>query len=355
MNKLIALVAVFIASVSAVSAAEWKEINNRKNHLLGYKISEGDLFMQPVIVCKFDPEEEVNSTARQENTQKKYLTFKPHIGEVIARIECINVPSRKLDKKELAQFQKKSGNTAAVYGCPWYADFGLVEEPANKDGKYPFYYVVSAKGEVIYSGNNGVAANNAAMKDARAYVGEYDKLLGAYKPTVHTELVSKLQLGVSIEPIAKKLRPIAAGKSPSEAKTDAENILKVLDQSATYYFKLMKAAHDPAMKVMIGGEAAKTFPRKKDMYMSMVQKVMADPAIAKAVKMFQQIYAFKTKMPEKKADIAKGYKLVCNGEKACIKARKEYGDRLPYAFTSLENLVMEIKAEFEALGCGEKK
>ena len=127
MNRLIALAVVFFASLSAVSAAEWKEINNRKNHLLGYKISEGDLFMQPVIVCKFDPDEEVSHVARQENAQRKYLVFKPIVGEEVARVECINVPTRKLDKKELAQLQKKSGNTAAVHGYPWYADFGLVE------------------------------------------------------------------------------------------------------------------------------------------------------------------------------------------------------------------------------------
>lgn len=352
MKKLLALFA--IAVLHSAAAAEWKEINNRKEFLHGYKLSAGDLFMQPVVVCKFDPDVEVSYADREKDTQGRYLTLRPSIGEVLARVQCVNVPSRKLEKKELQQIKKMVGKSQAVYGYPWYSDFGLVDEPKNEDGKYPFYYVVSTDGKVIYSGHKGSAAGSAAVKDARKYIESYDKLLGAYKPTVHTELVEKLKFGEPIEPVAKKLRPIAASKKESDARTDAANILLALDQSRTYWYKVMNNFTDPAMRVIVGGQAARTFTRDKELFMSQVQKIMANPEIAKAVKMFQQIYAYKQKMPEKKSDIAKGYKIVCNGEKACVKARKEYGDKLPYAFTSLENLVMEVKAEFEALGCGQK-
>jgi hypothetical protein len=354
MKRFFAFVLASVAAFSSASAVECREIDNRKGHLFGYKISKGDLFMQPVIVCRFDPDVEVTYTDREKDTQGRYATMKLGHGDVPARAECVNVPSRKIDKKELPGLKKTFRNTAAVYGCPWYEEFGIVDEPENKEKKYPFYYVVGTDGKILYSGCKGTAAVSAAMKDVRKYIESYDKLLGAYKPTVHTELAAKLKFGESIEPVVKKLKPIAAGKKESDARTDAANILMALEQSRTYWYKAMTAAHDPAMKVIIGGQAAKTFPRDKELFMATVQKVLSNPEIAKAVKMFQQIYAYKQKMPEKKADIAKGYKTVCIGEKACIKARKEYGDKLPYAFTSLENLVMEVKAEFEALGCGQK-
>jgi hypothetical protein len=81
-----------------------------------------------------------------------------------------------------------------------------------------------------------------------------------------------------------------------------------------------------------------------------MQKLLANPIIAKVVKMFQTLYGYKHQPPEKKSDMLKAYKLALMGEKAIQKAKKEFGDKLPEAFVTLESLVLEVKTEMEARG-----
>jgi hypothetical protein len=163
-----------------------------------------------------------------------------------------------------------------------------------------------------------------------------------------------MKFGQPIAPVVKKLKAIAAGKDGSEAQVEAANILKMLEQSRNFWYKSAVASEDPAMKVMIATQAGATFPGAKRSFDGIVQKTLSDPLVAKAVKMFQLLYGYKNNLPEKKSEILKAYKLSCMGEKAIAKARKDFGNKLPPVFTSLENLVMEVKAEMEARGAKQK-
>ena len=199
-----------------------------------------------------------------------------------------NVPTKPVSKKTLAAINKTPMKFSAVPGFPWYADFGITEEPENKDGKFPFYYVVGADGSLLYSGNSASGAASAAKRDAlKNSSGESDKLLGSFKPSVHADLVSKPKFGEPVAPIVKKLKTIAAGKQGTDAQVKAANILKMLDQSRNYWYKVVSASEDPAMKVIVAGQAMKTFPAGKKPFEEQVRKTLSDPVVARAVKMFQ--------------------------------------------------------------------
>lgn len=343
--------AVIASGVAFSGPVAWKPLDARKGHIHGYRLSEGDRFMQTVVVCRFDPDAEVDAAARK-NSFERYLDAKAFSAvDAPLRIECVNVPVKPVSKRVLASIDKTPLKFEAVPGFPWYADFGITEEPENKDGKFPFYYVVGADGSLLYSGNSASQAASAAKRDALKSTAEgSDKLLGPFKPAVHADLVSKLKFGESVAPVVKKLKAIAAGKESQEAQVEAANILKMLDQSRNYWYKFVASSGDPAMKVIVAAQAMKTFPAGKRPFEAEVRKTLSDPMVAKAVKMFQLIYGYKQNLPEKKADVLKAYKLACMGEMAIAKAKKDFGGKLPAAFVSLENLVMEVKAELEARG-----
>jgi hypothetical protein len=348
-KKQFALIGIlFAAAVAFADAAAWKPIENRQ-HLFGYRLKEGDRFMQTVVVCKFDPEVEIKPEERSGSSETLLNVKALTVGDAPGRIECVNVPVKPVPKKVLAALKKSALGYSAIPGFPWYSEFGLVSEPENKDGKFPFYYVVGADGEVLYSGCSASSAAAAAKRDAAKNAAE-DKLLGAFKPTIHTDLTSQLKFGAPIAPVVKKLKALAAAKEASDGKTEAENILKMLDQSRNYWYKVVARTQDPGMKAVIAGQAVKTFPEYKKAFEAELQKLLANPIIAKVVKMFQTLYGYKQQPPEKKSDILKAYKLALMGEKAIQKARKEFGDKMPEAFVTLESLVLEIKTEMEARG-----
>ena len=125
---------------------------------------------------------------------------------------------------------------------------------------------------------------------------------------------------------------------------------RIPEPGRNYWYKFVASSGDPAMKVIVAAQAMKTFPAGKRPFEAEVRKTLSDPMVAKAVKMFQLIYGYKQNLPEKKADVLKAYKLACMGEMAIAKAKKDFGGKLPAAFVSLENIVMEVKAELEARG-----
>lgn len=348
MKKFFALVGILFVHASAFAAAAWKPIENRQ-HLFGYRLNEGDRFMQTVVVCKFDPDVEIKPEERGSSSETLLNVKALTVGDAPGRIECVNVPVKPVSKKVLAALKKSALGYSAIPGFPWYSEFGLVTEPENKDGKFPFYYVVGADGEVLYSGCSASSAASAAKRDAVKNAAE-DKLLGAFKPTIHTDLASQLKFGAPVAPVVKKLKALAADKEASDGKTEAENILKMLDQSRNYWYKVVARTQDPGMKAVIAGQAARTFPEYKRAFETEVQKLLSNPIIAKVVKMFQTLYAYKQQLPEKKSEMLKAYKLALMGEKAIQKARKEFGDKLPEAFVTLESLVLEVKTEMEARG-----
>jgi hypothetical protein len=350
MKQLFALVFVLFAAVAVhADAAAWKPIESKK-HLYGYRLKEGDRFMQTLIVCRFDPEAEIKPEERGSSSETLLNTKSLLVGDAPGRIECVNVPVKPVSKKTLAALKKSALGFSAIPGFPWYSEFGLVNEPENSDGKFPFYYVVGADGTVIYSGNSASAAAAAAKRDAVKNASDGDKLLGAFKPSIHTDLTSQLKFGAPIAPVVKKLKALAAAKEDSDGKTEAENILKMLDQSRNYWYKVVVASQDPGMKAVVASQAIKTFPESKRAYEAEMQKVLANPAVAKAVKMFQLLYGYKQQLPEKKSEMLKAYKLALMGEKAIQKIRKDLGDKLPEVFVSLESLVLEVKTELEARG-----
>lgn len=352
------ILAGLLLAVSAVSAAEtavaWKPFDGRKGHLAGYRLSDGDLFMQTVIVCRFDPEvrTEVVKDGEGFGAAAGLKSFK--VGDALCRIECVNVPVKPVSKKIQSELKKSDLGYTAIPGFPWYADFGLSAEPENADGKYPFYYVVGADGTVKYSGGSVSQAISAAKRDAGAHADADDKLLGPLKVAVHTDLAGALKFGSPVTPVVKKLKAIAAGKTGSDERKEAEDILKMLEQSKNYWYKTIAATDDPGMKVVLAGQAMKTFPADKRMFEALAQKALSNPVVAKAIKMYQTLYSYRQNPPQKKADIMKAHKLACQGEKVIAKFRKDFGDKLPAAFLSLENLVMEVKAEMEAAGAGRK-
>ena len=355
MKKISLFVGLSLLSMAVFSeAAAWKPFDGRQGHLAGYRLSEGDLFMQTVIVCRFDPDAEVAPEERKNEFAQALSLKSLKLGDAFCRIECVNVPVKPVSKKKLAELKKSDLGFTAAPGFPWYDNFGLASEPENSEGKYPFYYVVGVDGTVVYSGCSASQAISAAKRDARQSMESGDKLLGPLKVSIHTALAEQLKFGENVAPVAKKLKAIAVGKGSAEEQAEAANILKMLDQSKNYWYKSIVASDDVAMKVVTAELAGKTFPAHKKLFDAPVQKVLADPIVAKAIKMFQALYAYKQKTPEKKSDILKAHKLACQGEKAIAKLRKDFGAKLPAIFVTLENLVMEVKAEMEAAGAGKK-
>jgi hypothetical protein len=355
-KKTLSLFFLFFAFASTAfsDAVSWKPVDNRKGYIHGYRLSDGDCFMQTVIVCRFDPDVEVTADERRSGSERFLDSKDFKSADAPLRIECVNVPVRPVSKKIASEVGKNPLKFSAVPFFPWYSNFGVTNEPENKDGNLPFYYVVASDASILYSGNSASQAAAAARSDAVKNAAGSDGLLGSFKPSIHTDLVSRLKFGESIAPVVKKLKAIANTKDGSEAQVEADNILKMLAQSKNFWYKSALISDDPAQKVTTATMAAKTFPEDKRSFEALIQKTLSDPMVAKAVKMFQMLAVYKNNLPEKKSEILKAYKLACIGEKAIAKARKDFGAKLPAVFTSLENLVMEVKAEMEARGAKQK-
>lgn len=346
----------------AYDAGEWKPIDNRKGRLHGYRLSDGDLVHQPVLIVKFDPEVEIDNDVREKDPKYIYQFLGWEV-KVQPHLQVVNVPCRPLTKEEQAKVGKLAGATGAVPGFPWYQDVGLVTEPENPGKGYPFYYVVSTDGKVIYAGNRG--------SDARAYVygalkksGEPDPMLGFVKPSVHADLCAQLKLGTDSTKVVAKLKPLAA-KGAEDSVAEAKAILHALDQTKTYQLKtvLAKVGPEPQEAIIIAQKAVKTFPRDKQMFQDAIGKLLNNPVVKQSLKTYQTLMDAHQRLveqeegkgtPLKKQEINKAYVEALKGEKMCAKARKEYGESLPRAFLTLENIVQVVKAELEAAGAGAK-
>ena len=329
----------------APDAGDWKPIDNKKGWLAGGHITDADLFMQPVIVIVFDPMWTPDSKTREEQSHK-FVRLEPH--QLNVRLQIVSTPSREIEEDEVPTFPKKYNKTSGFGPC--YAHFGLVNPPVNKEMKFPFFYTVSIDRKIIFSGHSFPGAFNAAMADIGKHPGCND-MLGYYKPQIHAALAEKLKFGQSVMPVVQKLKPIANGKKESDARTEAQELLKIIDQSETYWerYALAMAGSQPPLGAMMCADAVKTFPKSKTVFQQCVTRI--ENQVGKPVlKIFAQIYGYKQKMPEKKADIKKAYDIVLKGEKMCNKAKKSYGDNLPYAFVALETLVAEVKMGLEELG-----
>lgn len=346
----------------AYDAGAWKALDNRKGHLLGYKITEADLFKQPILVVKCDPAIEVSGKAREENADGKYIYNLIGWGTtVMPRYQVVNVPSRELTSDETADFAKLAGKSAGIPGFPWYKDFGLEKEPENPKGEYPFYYVVGIDGKVWYAGPKGVKAQRILNEQFRKG-GTPDPMLGFYKPTVHTAIAETLKFGESTQKAVQKLTPLAAAKAESDSKADAEAILNEIGQSQTYWMKQVSSmlGNNPPMAFILVQQAAKTFPRDKE-YKALLTKIKTSQP-QQALKTFTDIVQIQDKVKTatekgvelKKSDVKKWYAQVCAAEKKVNAAKKSFGDKLPRAFFCLEELVLSVKSELEAAGAAEK-
>jgi len=351
------------AEFEAYDGGAWRPVDNRKGYLMGYRLTDADLFMQPILVVKCDPAVEIDGKVREDNVEQKYITnFLPWEAKEQPHLQVVNVPSRELTSDEVAQLPKLAGKSAGVSGFPWYRNFGLEKEPANPKNEYPFYYVVGIDGKVYYAGPKGVKAHRIVFEQMRKG-GTPDPMLGFYKPSVHTAITEKITFGESTAKAVQKLTPLAKAKGESDSKTEAEAILKELDQAQTYWLKqilLVKGANPP-QALILAAQAAKTFPRNKDLK-PIVDAIRSNPSVAPVIQTFTKIAEIQLKMKEaaakgeelKKSDIKKWYPIVCNGEKKVNAAKKAFGDRLPHSFLNLEDLVLTVKAELEAAGAGGK-
>ena len=342
----------------AYDAGPWLPVDNRKGHLFGYEIADGDLKHQPVLIVKFDPDVEVSNDDR-ESDPKYIYQFMGWEVKVQPRLQVVNVPCRKLEKDEIALLGKVAGKTAAVPGFPWYEGFGLEKEPTNAANVYPFYYVVDTYGKVIYAGNKGKVAQSHVYGALRKS-GEPDPLLGFVKPDIHSNVCASLAFGKDASPAIAKLKPLAL-KGDDASKAEAQSLLDALEQSQTYWLKqtTATAAQNPPLAVVLAGQLAKTFPRNKFFKTTLAQvKAKAGAALPVFLKVTEIQNAMKELEAKgeqpKKADLKKWYPIVCNAEKKCNAAKKSFGDNLPRAFLCLEDLVQTVKAELEAQGAGGK-
>lgn len=326
-------------------AGDWKPLDNKKGHLAGPQISEGDLFCQPVIVIVFDPLWRPEPRVREDEPHK-FVRIQGETSK--ARFLYLSTPSRELSADDAATFAKDYPKTSGAGPC--YANFGLVTPPVNKDMKFPFFYAVSIDKKIIYAGDRFDAALAKVMQDVRKHP-DCHELLGYYKPQVLSDKVAGLKFG---EPMAKTVQTlkgiVKTGKDP-EAKKEAQDILNVLDQSKTYWMNqcLATARSKPPLGAMMCYAAMKTFASPKDKESLKRAIAMVEGAFGKQnVKLYQKLCAYKEKMPEKKSDIKKALVDAQAGEKACAKAKKQFGDKMPQSFIALEDLVMEVKANLEA-------
>ena len=342
------------AKADLPDAGEWKPIDNRKALVWGEKITEANLFRQPIIVMKFDPTERIKSEDRETEEVQRKLLVHEQIGTVELRFQVVNVFSKKCSNDEVADFLKNVGKTAVDRLGPVYSDFGLVKEPENEEKKFPFYYVVGIDGKILYSGNVGPKAMSAATRDARA--GKAHPILGYFTTEEFPEITEKLALGEPFDPIVKKLTPIAAAKADSPQKQAAAGILAEIEQSKAYWFVQVRSrlSVNPPETVALINDICKSYPREKRRFEALSRSYLSNPIAQKAVKTYMQILAIKNKPPEKKSDIAKAYALVQNAERQCQKVQKELGMRTPRAMQVLENLVAEVKMTLEGLGAGQK-
>ena len=342
----------------AYDAGAWLPVDNKRGHLSGYQLSDGDLVHQPVLIVKFDPDVEVKADDRE--SDPKYIhQFMGWEVKVQPHLQVVNVPCRELTKDEIANIRKNAGKTAAVPGFPWYQNFGLEKEPANEAKVYPFYYVVSTEGKVIYAGNKGKIAQSHVYGSLKKS-GEPDQLLGFVKPDIHSNVCESLSFGKDATPVIAKLRALAA-KGTDESKAEAQALLDALEQSQTYWVKqtMATASQNPPLAVVLAGQLAKTFPRNKSFKATVAQaKAQAGAALPVFMKVTEIQNALKELEEKgeqpKKADLKKWYPIACNAEKKCNAAKKAFGDNLPRAYLCLEDLVQTVKGELEAQGAGGK-
>lgn len=337
----------------AYEAGPWKPVDNKKGHLYGYQISDGDLKNQPVLIVVFDPDVEVSQDDR-ESDPKYIYQFLGWEVKVQPHLQVVNVPSRELTKDEIPMLKKMAGKTAAVPGFPWYQNVGLEKMPENPDKAYPFYYVVDTAGKVIYAGTKGKQAQSmvyGALKKS----GEPDPMLGFVKPEAHAEICKGLEFGVDTTKVVAKLKPLTL-KGTDESKAEAQAILDALDQTKTYQVKtlLSLSVSEPQMAVILAKKLVKTFPRDKQKFLPAVEALKNTPAVKNTLQLFEKLLAYQEKMPEKKADVQKAYQDVLKGERMCNKARKEFGDKMPKAFMTMENMVQIMKSELESRGASAK-
>lgn len=345
----------------AYDAGEWKPVDNRKGYLYGYQLSDGDLRHQPVLIVKFDPDVEVDNDKRESDPRYIYQ-FMGWEVKVQPHLEVVNVPSRPLTKDDLPKLKKLAGSTAAIPGFPWYQDVGLVKEPENPGGAYPFYYVVSAAGQVIYAGNRGSDAKSYVYGDLKK-CGDPDPMLGFVKPKDHEDLCSKLKFGTNCMAEEKKLRLLAA-KGTDESKAEAQAILDALEQTQTYVVKSLLAAarSEPQQALVLADEASKTFPRGKTKFSEAVATVKNNPTVKTTLQLYRKLAALKLRLedekaePMKKADLTKAYQDALKGERLCNKFRKAIGENgaIPPAVKAFEDIVQTVKALLEAQGAGAK-
>jgi len=342
----------------AYEAGEWLPVDNKKGHLLGYHITDGDLRHQPVLIVKFDPDVEVSQDDR-ESDPKYIYQFMGWETKVQPHLQVVNVPSRPLTKDELPLLGKIAGKTGAVAGFPWYANVGLAKEPENAAKVYPFYYVVSTDGKVIYAGNKGKQAQSevyGALKKS----GEPDPLFGFVKPNIHSNVVANLKLGDNVTAANQKLKQLALKGTP-ESMAEAQALVDALDQAQTYWFRQIAGTmgSNPPQAFLLAGQVVKSFPKNKDIK-PVIDKIKASsstvlPTFIKVAAIGEKLKALEEKGEQpKKADLKKWYPLVCTAEKKVNAAKKSMGDNLPRAFLCLDDLVQTVKAELEAQGAGAK-
>jgi len=342
----------------AYEAGAWLPVDNKKGHLFGYGLCDGDLRHQPVLVVKFDPEVEVSSDDR-ESDPKYIYQFMGWETKVQPDLQVINVPKRPLTKDEVGLIGKIAGKTAAVPGFPWYQNFGLEKEPANPSGAYPFYYVVDTDGKVIYAGNKGKKAQSevyGALKKS----GEPHPLFGFVKPDIHSNVCANLTLGDNTSAAVQKLKALALKGTP-ESKAEAQALVDALDQAQTYWYRQIVGTmgQNPPQAFLLAGQVVKSFPKNKEIKPILDKIKMSASAV---LPMFIKVTAIGEKLKEleekneqpKKADLKKWYPLVCNAEKKVNAAKKSFGDNLPRAFLCLDDLVQTVKAALEAQGAGAK-
>lgn len=255
LKALAACVAAFV--MTAAEAAGWSGLADA-NHRANGKVGEADLFGKVVLVDYWSTTVQPSRNI-QPRVEQIWKSFKGKPFAVVGSVEGG-------EAAEVAAFAAKNGIT-----FPMYARVGY--DGKGPGGKAPYFFVVDARGKLVYAGDSDRDATEAVVNAiGRASAG--DSLAGEYvfgMKSKYRMLEKQLVLGKDVTSAVKKLEgDVAAAnkktatKMAKEKAAEARRILDAIaDAKAAVREEIAfrrKADPERALKLIKGFQAS--FPKE---------------------------------------------------------------------------------------------
>ena len=198
------------------------------------------------------------------------------------------------DAKAVADVAKKVGVTYSIY-----QHAGIEGEPSNGGG-IPFLYVVSHKGEVVYSGRSEREATGA-MANAISDAPSKGAAFGSGELKFYKQLARRIAYGNNLEAAAARLKIDAKADTPKgrEAAAILESIERIRTDAAARIADCKTSA--PAKAVAEMEMYARTFPSRRAEFAKDLSALKANREVQQMAILEKRIDAFNARWEKAKS------------------------------------------------------